>query len=200
MPTKRGQVRERIFRVLLNHAKEKLTKYRIAKDAQANISYVIKTLRKLEKENIVHGTEVKDYRRLVFLWKGLRTEPEKREYMVRDILGVLRKTRMRYALTTYSAENAVQKYLFPSRTDFYIEPEDRDGWHRLLSEKGLVGKGNVRVLMTDEHVFYKSSEKKGMTVVSTPQLIVDLLQEGGPCSEAAEMLMQKEEERLVPGR
>jgi hypothetical protein len=31
----------------------------------------------------------------------------------------------------------------------------------------------------------------GFTTVSIPQLIVDLLDEGGPCEEAAENLIQK---------
>lgn len=189
---KRGYVRERILRVLLNNQKEKLTKYKIVKLAKANISWVIEFLRKLEKQGLVDGTMVKDYRGLIAMWKSIRKEPDEREYMVRDILDLLKKTDMKYALTTYSAENLVQKYLFPSRTDFYILKKDQQSWHKMLSEKGLVGKGNVRVLITDEHVFYNSSVKDGLTVVSMPQLIVDLMTEGAVGGEAADMLLEKE--------
>lgn len=199
MQAKRGQVRERIFRVLLNHSKEKLTKYRIAKEAKANIAWVIKTLRRLENDEIVRVTEIKNYEKLILLWKDIRTKPESREYMVRDPLEVIRKVDMKYALTTYSAENIVQKYLFPTRTDFYIMPEDMKKWHELLSEKGLVGKGNVRMLMTDEHVFYKSFVKEGLTVVSIPQLIVDLMTEGAAAAEAADMLIKKEKQNALSG-
>lgn len=197
MQAKRGQVRERIFRVLLNN--KKLTKYRIAKEAKANIAWVIKTLRKLEAEDTVYITEVKDYENLIRLWKDLRTKPDYREYMIRDPLKVIQKADMKYALTTYSAENRVQKYLFPTRTDFYIMPEDMKKWHEILSEKGLVGKGNVRVLMADKHVFYKSFEREGMTVVSIPQLIVDLMTEGAAAAEAADMLIKKEKQNDLSG-
>lgn len=195
---RRGYVRERILRVLLNHYKERLTKYRIAKEAQANIAWVIKILRGLEKEESVQVTKVKDYRKIILLWKSWKMVPEKREYMIRDPLDLLKKTDMTYALTTYSAENLVQKYLFPSRVDFYIDPDDLAKWHKLLSENGLVGKGNVRVLMTDKHVFYNAIVKEGLSIVSIPQLIVDLLTEGAVAAEAADMLLEKEEKDIVP--
>lgn len=200
-PPKRGQIKERILRVLLSSRirsnEKRLTKYRITKLAKANISWVIEFLRNLEKQGLVEGTRVKDYRGLVKLWKDIRIEPESREYMVRDILDLLKKTDMKYALTTYAAENLVQKYLFPSRTDFYIRLEDLSRWHSMLSGKGLVGKGNVRVLITDEHVFYNSSVREGMTIVSMPQLIVDLMAEGAVGGEAADMLLEKEMKYFV---
>lgn len=194
---KRGYVREKILRVLLNHPQERLTKYRIVKNSGANISWVIEFLKKLEKMGLVEGTKVKDYRKLVLFWRDLRKRPEFREYMVKKPLELLKKTDLQYALTTYQAENFVQQYLFPSRMDFYINPKDREKWHRILTEDGLAGKGNTRVLIEDIHVFYNASNKNGLKVVSIPQLVVDLLEEGGPCMEAAEMLMKKEEQRFV---
>jgi len=188
--------------VLLNRIdglnENRLTKYRITKLAKANISWVIEFLRNLEKKGLVEGTRVKDYQGLIKMWKDVRVEPEVREYMVRDILDVLKKTDMKYALTTYAAENLVQKYLFPSRIDFYIRSEDLSKWHNLLVGKGLVGKGNVKVLITDEHVFYNSSVRDGMTVVSMPQMIVDLMAEGAAGGEAADMLLEKEIKGFVP--
>jgi hypothetical protein len=197
MIRKRGQVRERIFRVLLNHADKKLTKYRISKESEANIAWVIKTLRGLEKMDIIKSTEVRDYRKLVHHWRKLRITPDKKEYMVQNPLEILKSAKLKYALTTYAAENLMQKYLFPSRVDFYIDPKDKVKWHNILSQEGLVGKGNTRMLIGDIHVFYNLSEKEGLKIVSIPQLVVDLLGEGGPCAEAAEMLIEKEEEQLV---
>lgn len=194
---KRGYVRERILRVLLNHGREKMTKYRIAKEAQANIAWVIKILRMLEKDGAVHVTAVRDYRKAILLWKSWKMVPDKREYMVRDPLDLLRKADLAYALTTYSAENLVQKYLFPSRIDFYIDPDDQARWHKLLSENGLVGKGNVRILMTDKHVFYNATIREGLRMVSVPQLIVDLMAEGAVAAEAADMMIEKEEKEIV---
>ncbi len=53
------------------------------------------------------------------------------------------------------------------------------------------------MLIADNHIFYNSFEKNGFKTVSIPQLVVDLLREGGPCAEAAEMLIKKEEAKIV---
>jgi hypothetical protein len=53
----------------------------------------------------------------------------------------------------------------------------------------LLGGGNTRLRVLDSHVFYNAREQDGYTLVSTPQLILDLLDEGGPCEEAAEKLI-----------
>lgn len=194
---KRGHIRERVLRVILNHPNGELTQYKIAKLADGAFSWVHDTLKGLEKKELVEGTKVRKYRELFLLWKDWKTDSEKREYMIRDPLELLAKTGLKYALTTYSGENLVQKYLFPSRTDFYIYSKDREKWHKLLSENGLVGKGNVRILISDEHVFYNSFVKNGLTVVSIPQLIVDLMTEGAVGGEAADMLLEKEKENAV---
>lgn len=194
---KRGHIRERILRVLLNHSHERLSKYRIVKNSGANISWVIEFLKKLEKLELVKDTKVRNYKKTMHFWHNIRKRPEFREYMIKKPLEILKKTDLQYALTTYQAENLVQKYLFPSRIDFYINPKDKEKWHRILAKEGLVGKGNTRVLIEDAHVFYNIVEKNGLHIVSMPQLIVDLLFEGGVCTEAAEMLIEKEEERFV---
>jgi hypothetical protein len=194
--TQRGQVKERVLRVLLNHPGGELTKYKLAQLAEGAFSWVHEVLKNLEKDGMIEGTKVRKHKEMFLLWKKLRKKPNHKEYMVKDILELLGKTKMKYALTTYAAENIVQKYLFPSRTDFYIDQNDLGKWHAQLSENGLVGKGNVRILMTDEHVFYKSFVKDGLTIVSTPQLIVDLLSEGAAAAEAAEMLIEKEERNV----
>lgn len=194
---KRGHVRERILRVLLNHPQNRLSKYRIVKNSGANISWVIEFLKKLEKLELVKDTKVKNYRRIMLFWHNIRKRPEFREYMIKKPLEILKKTDLQYALTTYQAENLVQQYLFPSRIDFYIDSKDREKWHMILAKEGLVGKGNIRVLIDDTHVFYNTVDKNGLRIVSMPQLIVDLLLEGGVCTEAAEMLIEKEEERFV---
>lgn len=199
MPEKRGLVRERIIRILLNNPGGDLTKYRIAKLAKAAYSWTHDFLRDLESSGLVEKTRVTDYRELASLWRWFRTVPDRKEYMVQSPLDLLRSAGLRYALTTYAAENLVQRHLFPSRVDFYIDPEDKARWHAVLSREGLVGKGNTRVLIGDAHVFYNMSEREGLGTVSVPQLVVDLLGEGGPCAEAAEMLMEKEEQ-LVRGQ
>jgi hypothetical protein len=47
------------------------------------------------------------------------------------------------------------------------------------------------LLQADNHVFYRSFERRGLKIVSLPQLIVDLFGEGSVCVEAAEKLLEK---------
>jgi len=187
----RGKVRERIIRVVLNKPDGTLTKYKVAKEAGCGFPWVHEFLSKLEALGLIKGTKVTDYVGLVTYWLEVRTKPDKREYMHKSPLDLLKRTRLSYALTTYQAENMVQHYLFPSRTDLYIRAEDTQQWHENLARDGLVGKGNVRLLISDDHVFYGSFEQQGLKIVSLPQLIVDLLDEGGVCVEAAEKLLEK---------
>lgn len=195
---RRGVIRERVVRVLLNNPAGNLTGYRVAKLAEGAYPWVHELLKKLEKEGVVKGTQVKDFRKLINLWKSWRTPVSSREYMLRNPLDVLKKTKLEYALTTYQAENVVQKYLFVSRVDLYIRHKDLKRWHTLFAKEGLVGKGNTRVLMADDQVFYGASEREGIIIVSMPQLVVDLMSEGGVCVEAAEMLLEKMERNVVP--
>ena len=189
--------RERILRVLLNRPNGTLTKYKIAKEARSTRQWVIELLRKLEARELVRGTRVTDFGGLVRYWREVKTRPDKKEYMHRDPLGMLKRTGLQYALTTYQAESIVQRYLFPSRIDLYIRKKDAERWHELIAREGLVGKGNVRLLLADEHVFYGSFERDGLKGVSLPQLIVDLFEEGGVCVEAAEKLLEKVAEDAV---
>lgn len=191
MVEKRGLVRERVLRVLLNDPGGELTQYKVAKQAEGAFSWVHDLLKWMDKDNLIKGTKVRDFKRLFHLWADWQVRPERKEYMLKKPLEVLKSTKLQYALTTYQAENLVQSHLFPSRVDFYIKAEDRTKWHNVLTEEGLVGKGNTRLLIADEHVFYGSKVINGFNVVSIPQLIVDLLNEGGVCVEAAEKLMER---------
>ena len=191
MTTRRGSKRERILRVLLNHPDSVLTKYSVSKNAGTSFSWTHEFLMKLERDGYVEGSKVLNYEGLVRFWAKHRLNPGSRDYLIQRPLELLRRTELAYALTTYQAETLVQGYLFPSRIDLYVKKGERGDWHGLLSREGLVGEGNVRVLFDDDHVFYDAVEVGGLRVVSMPQLIVDLLLEGGVCVEAAEMLLAK---------
>jgi len=193
----RGTLRERIIRVLLVKPDGSLTKYGLAKKAQCSFPWAHEFLRKLETLTLTDGTKVTNYPGLIQYWLQVKTKAEKKEYMQKDPLSLLNKAKLPYALTTYQAENLVQRYLFPSRTDLYIEKKDVDEWHKLLTAEGLVGKGNVRLLIADSHHFYGSFKRQNLNVVCIPQLIVDLFQEGGVCTEAAEKLLQKVEKPVI---
>jgi len=183
--------------VLLNEPEGTLTKYRLSKKAECSFSWLHEFLGKLEESRLVKDTRVTDYSGLMKYWLSVKTKPEKQEYMCKDPISLIRKAQLPYALTTYQAENLVQRYLFPSRTDLYIKTEDKQAWNDLAAAEGLVGKGNMRMLTTDSHVFYNSFKRQSLNVVSLPQLIVDLFEEGGVCTEAAEKLLGKVTEHAL---
>jgi len=184
----RGDKRERILRVLLN-SKDTLSKNEISKRAECTRQWVILFLKELEKKKVIKNTEPTNRKKLLEYWLKISNKPKKiQNYMVREPLKLLKKTKLDYALTTYQAENLVQHFLFPSRIDLYIKEEDLDKWHTLMTKNGLYGKGNVRMIISDKHVMYNKIKIRGLFEVSLPQLIIDLIKEGGPCQEAAEML------------
>ncbi len=193
----RGKLRERIIRTLLVEPNGTLTKYKLAKTAEASFPWTHEFLNKLQAQKLVNGTQVTNYKGLINYWLQVKTKPEKKDYMHKNPLSLIQKTNLPYALTTYQAENLVQHYLFPSRIDIYIKKEDAAKWQEAITAEGLVGKGNLRLLTADKHVFHGAFKRQGLTVVSVPQLIVDLLQEGGVCTEAAEKLLNKVEHHAI---
>ncbi len=187
----RGIKLDRIFRILLTNPENTLTQYRIAKLAQAQQIQVSLLLRRLEKSRLVKVTRVVDPKGLLLEWSRQHVRFESRSYMLTNTLDLLKSTSLDYALTTYQAETMVNHYLFPTRTDLYIRANDFEKWHDFLGDNGaLVGGGNVRLRIYDDHVFYDRFYVNGYSIVSIPQLIVDLIREGGVAVQAAEMMMK----------
>ncbi len=187
----RGDKRERILRVLLN-SEEALSKNDLSKRAGCTRQWVILFLKELQKKKLVRYTTPIDRKKLIGYWITISKKPKRfRGYMVKEPLELLKVSKLDYALTTYQAENIVQHHLFPSRVDIYIKEADLKQWHRLITKRGLYGRGNFRIIITDEQVMYGKRKINDMFIVSVPQLIVDLTNEGGPCQEAAEMLMKR---------
>jgi hypothetical protein len=185
----RGFNKERIIRVLLNHMGDGLTKYRLAQLAEASEPWTRQYTDQLEEQGLLEGTEVVAPERLYRTWLEQRIEPNQLEVSLQQPMDLLAETDLRYALTTYQAENLHQGLLFTSTTDFYIAPEEITEWLAIIEDNGLLGGGNTRIRVLDDHVFYNHQEVDGFPTVSIPQLILDLLAEGGPCEEAAEKLI-----------
>jgi hypothetical protein len=174
------------------NSEETLSKNEISKRAECTRQWIILFLKELEKKGFVEGTKVKDRYKLLRYWLSLHKRPVRyKEYMIKEPLKLLKKIKLDYALTTYQAENIIQHHLFPSRIDIYAKQKDLEKWHEILAKKGLYGKGNVRIIFEEEHVMYNKRKLGGLFIVSLPQLIIDLLIEGGPCEEAAEMLVKR---------
>src|SRR5713101_656630 len=153
----RGTKTDRIYRILLCHLDDALTKYKIAKLANAQESHVRLLLRKLKIRGLVDGTKVTDPKELLLFWSRLAVKYESRSYVLKDVLESIKDTTLDYALTTYQAETRLNHYLFPSMTDLYIRVGEMQKWHEFLGSKGaLVGGGNVTLRWYDDQVFYYS--------------------------------------------
>ncbi|HLD79299.1 MAG TPA: hypothetical protein VJA18_01955 [Candidatus Nanoarchaeia archaeon] len=181
-------VKERIIKVLL--IEKNLSKYKVSKLASASFGWTHEFLKNLEKLKLIKDTKVSNIEGLFSYWIKSHKKPKHREYMIQNPLEILKGINLDYAVTTYYAENVLQRFLFPSRLDVYIKEEDLEKWHKMLTSKGLYGKGNVRILI-DSSGLFKSQKIQELTIVNLPQLILDLKLEGGPCEEAAEILLQK---------
>lgn len=187
------KVKERIIKVLLTN--KNLTKYRIAKLANASFGWTHQFLKNLEKLKLIKETKIINIEELINYWIKIRKKPKQREYLIQEPIEIIKKAKLDYAITTYYAENVLQRYIFPSRLDFYIKEEDLEKWHKLLTSNGLYGKGNTRILIESSGLFL-SQKIKELNIVCLPQLILDLKIEGGPAEEAAEMLIKKLKENV----
>lgn len=185
----RGFNKERIIRVLLNHTGEDVTKYRVAQLSGTSEPWTRQYTETLENQGLLDGTDVVAPTELYQVWLDQRIEPNQLDVSLQQPMDLLAETDLQYALTTYGAENLHQGLLFTSTTDFYIAPAEIDAWLTVVEEKGLLGGGNTRIRVLDDHVCYNQQLVDGFSTVSIPQLIVDLLAEGGPCEQAAEKLI-----------
>lgn len=187
----KGKKRERIIRVILNDPDGSLTKYRVAKSSRTSTSWTIEYLRSLEDLGLIERTEVKDYEGLIDEWLKISKKPKYFDFFINDPKDFLNDIQMDYALTTYFADTFTNSILFPSRADVYIKRGDFQKWKDILLEKGLMGKGNFRLLLDDEHVFYNKFKARGFWIVSEPQLMLDLKREGGVCLQSYEKMVKK---------
>ena len=187
----RGFKKERLHRVLLNHADGELSRYKIAKQADVSTSWAYEYLDKLEQEGLIEDTTLRKPQAIYEHWIETRIEPNTARVSLQQPLDQIRASGLEFALTTDQAEHIHQGFLFPSTTAIYVRETDIGGWLDLVAEKGLVGGGNTELRSTDEHVFYNAQTVEGVTTVSIPQLIVDLLDLGGPAFEAGSRLMNR---------
>lgn len=185
----RGFKKERLHRVLLNHADGELSRYAIAKEADVSTSWAYDYLDQLEDEGLVEDTTVEEPRTLYDRWQETRIEPNAVRVSLQQPLETIRQSGLDFALTTAEAEQIHQGFLFASTTAIYVREDDIEDWLGLVAEMGLIGGGNTELRATDEHVFYNAQRVNGITTVSVPQLIVDLMDEGGPAVEAANRLL-----------
>lgn len=186
-----GVKRERIIRVLLNDPDGKLSKYRVAKLSGCSIGWTMDYLKQLSEQGLIDNTKVIDKEALIRFWSTIKKKPRTVSFFVQSPLEFLRTKKEKYGLTTYFAENQLNHHLFPTRADVYILEHDLKKWSDHIKTDGLMGKGNMRLLVYDDHTLYERKKYNGVFVVSVPQVMVDLLTEGGVAVEAYEMMVKR---------
>ncbi|MEI7648484.1 MAG: hypothetical protein WCJ47_02085 [Methanomicrobiales archaeon] len=186
-----GSKKERVFRILLSNKNKNCSWYKIAKLAETNYSYVHSILCELERVGALKKHEISDVKKIFNLWANHRSYRYYREYNIQNPKETIKNAKMEYAFTGYFAENLVGNYLFPRYYELYVNDSELEKWHKYLTNSGYVGKGNVKIYFTDQHVFFEKHVVEGWPVVSIQQLIVDLMREGAECGEAAELLMKR---------
>lgn len=186
----RGFMCERLLRILLSHPDGDLTKRTLAEKAETSDAWAAKFTNQLEDHDLIEGTAVRDPRGLYDYWQDKRVPPSNVTVSLQSPIDRIQEADLRHAFTTYQAENAHQGFLFASNTALYVHPDDTEEWVSLIEDQGLIGGGNTEFRVTDSHVFYGATTVNGLETVCVPQLILDLLDEGGPCIEAAERLIE----------
>ncbi len=166
-----------------------MTKYRVAKEAKVSEPWCREYTTRLEERGLLENTKILDHEGIYEEWEDVHVEGSYIRVTLQNTLELLKNTDLKYALTTYMGENLRQGYLFPSMIDFYVR--ERADWLNIVERTGLVGGGNTRIRLNDDHIFYGAENIEGLYVVSVPQLILDLRLEGGPCKDAAEKMMVK---------
>jgi len=187
----RGFKKERLHRVLLNHPVGDLSRYELARRAQVSKGWAYEYFDQLASNGFVQDASVVDPEGLYHHWLETRIEPNAVRVSFQRPLAQIRAADFEYALTTYEAEQVHQGFLFSSSTDLYVREDDIPAWLDVIEDEGLIGGGNTEFRATDEHVFYNAQTVDDVTTVSIPQLIVDLLDEGGPAAEAATRLIER---------
>ncbi len=187
----RGFKTERLHRMLLNHPKGELSRYELAKRADISTSWAYDYIDTLAGDDLVDETAVVDPRALYERWQETRIQPNTVQVALQQPLDRIKESGLDYALTTDEAEQLHQGFLFASSTAIYVREDDIEDWLNLIEQHGFVGGGNTELRATDEHVFYNAATVDNLVTVSIPQLIVDLLDEDGPATEAANRLMNQ---------
>ncbi len=186
-----GSKVDRVYRVLLSRKMKDPTWYRIAKEAGVSYSWAFRILKGLEAGRLIDDQKILRPKEVFMQWVKRKDTRLYRDYNIQNPSEVLRGSGMSYALTGRFAESLVGHYVFPRSYELYIHRSDAVKWHGMLTEHGLVGSGNMQLLMTDEHVFFETDEVDGWPVVSSQQLIADLYRIGAECAEAADLLVSR---------
>lgn len=195
---------QRIIRVLLNA--ENLTVRKVAKEAGVSLGISVKNLNQLEKTGYLARKrgklEVKNFKKLLNAWAYAisvreleKTEfigAEKPQYLIRKLALIAKKYKLEYAFTLFSGTELVCPYVTPNEVHLYMLENEKEKWEGALKKENIfpAEKGNIICFLADKSYLYGKTENRDISVVSFPQLYVDLFSMGGRGEEAANELLK----------
>lgn len=177
--------------------------HELAKRTGVSRSWVYATIEELSSHGwlrTVDSIEPFNPRAIFAWWKENRTELKVHSFHVADpklALAELQRRGVETAVTTYYAENVMQGHLFARRGDGYVRVEHLQKARTILVEEldAQLGGTNLRLLVGDDGVLdedvHIGEGRARVDYAPFPQVVLDLLTEGGSAAEAADMLIQK---------
>lgn len=190
----------RVVRRLLIDPDRAWTVTELSSATEITIGFVSRILATLERDAYVSRrrgeTRLKEYDDLLDAWtrapRPLQTTVEgvslEKPGQVLDALASL--GRNGYALTGEAAAEQVAPFARFNTVELYVS--DFDGWQRQLQLTPVPVGANVRLIKSeDKGVFDGILSRRGLQIVSLPQLYVDLKRREGVGSEAAAFLRQR---------
>jgi hypothetical protein len=192
----------RIVRWLLIDPEREWTLDEMVAAASASPGFVSRTFATLERDAYMErgrgANRVRDADALLAAWAAAPPPPDRTMSRVsllptpQAVLDVIRELAgaPRYALTAEAAAEQVAPFARFSRVEMYVD--ETEPWERALDLTPVPRGGNVDLIVpADIGVFDGSLRAGELSLVSRPQLYVDLKRRAGPASEAADFLRER---------
>ena len=198
----------RIVRVLLVNSKQEWSILGLSKEAKTGYGHTFRVVKTLLRMGLCRQTETNrvvaaNPGELLTRWAGYYDfallnkvnayySPEENLDGFTKRLSAVGKPDLRYALTLQAGVSLVTPYVRPINIHLYVDPEKPGSWQELLDLKLTELGGNVFLVEPyDEGVFYKVQQVRGINVVSSVQLYIDLYNYPARGREAAEHLRKE---------
>jgi len=196
---------ERVLRVLLNNPDKKWKMETLSKDADVSLGMSSKVKQKLEAmewlESSKSGFKLLKWEELLNEWsKNYRYSKntnidfyslKNETYIENQLSEYCKENNIKYAFTLFSGASKIAPFTRYKRINFYLE-KNTEAVKELLSLKPASSGPNVTISIPyDSGVFYNLKKYKGISVVSSIQLYLDLINFKGRGEEAARFLFDK---------
>ena len=201
-------IASRIARVLLVNPKHEWSILGLSKEAKTGYGHTYRVVKTLLRMGLCRQTEtnrvvVANPGELLTRWAGyydfaLLNKVNAYYSLEADLDGFTKRLsavdepHLRYALTLQAGVSLVTPYVRPVNIHLYVDPEKLSAWQELLGLQLTELGGNVFLVEPyDEGVFYKVQRVRGINVVSSVQLYIDLYNYPARGREAAEHLRKE---------